>query len=103
METRDVARTVWSLKAVDSAASVISGMFSMKTAILALVRRSILKRLSNNSGAAFIAECPAGYYGQDCLQKCACGDLGNRCDHVDGSCQCNDCWEGANCSDCEFH
>ena len=86
---------------MDSGASVIPGMFSMKTAIPALVRRTVLKRL--NQGVTFIAECPAGYYGEDCQQKCSCGDLGNTCNHVNGSCQCNDCWEGANCSTCEYH
>ena len=51
-----------------------------------------------------ISECPAGYYGDNCQQNCFCGDLGNTCDRVNGSCQCNDCWEGSNCSMCkQYH
>lgn len=50
-----------------------------------------------------LSECPAGYYGEECEEKCSCGDLGNTCNHINGSCQCNDCWQGANCSQCKFH
>lgn len=42
--------------------------------------------------------CRRGYYGENCQETCDCGDLGNTCDHVNGSCQCNACWGGPNCS-----
>ena len=48
------------------------------------------------------SECPTGYYGEGCQQRCSCGDLGNTCNRVNGSCQCNDCWEGFNCSMCKM-
>lgn len=43
-----------------------------------------------------LVECPVGYFGTDCLSKCAdnCGGSGrvSSCDAANGTCVCNSCW-----------
>lgn len=42
-------------------------------------------------------ECPGGTWGPNCTENCMCGEGGNGCHHISGSCECNDCYTGAVC------
>ena len=46
--------------------------------------------------------CELGAYGEDCSLECEdnCGGEGHfkSCDPVNGTCVCNSCWEGSDCS-----
>lgn len=44
----------------------------------------------------FPPECPAGFYGADCLQRCLCQN-GATCSKTDGKCACTSGWMGAAC------
>ena len=42
----------------------------------------------------FVA-CPAGSYGLQCSETCQC--VNGKCDHIDGSCSCDNGWRGVLC------
>ena len=50
---------------------------------------------------SFLTECPGGTWGPNCTKNCTCGEGGNGCHHISGSCECNDCYTGAMCEICE--
>ena len=43
------------------------------------------------------AECPDGFYGEDCGEKCECENKG-QCDHQTGRCTCTPGWRGRTCT-----
>lgn len=44
----------------------------------------------------FLPECPAGFYGADCRQRCLCQN-GATCDKTNGKCTCGSGWMGTAC------
>ena len=46
-------------------------------------------------------ECPDGFYGEDCGEKCECENKG-RCDHQTGRCTCTPGWRGRTCTKREY-
>lgn len=46
--------------------------------------------------AFFLPECPAGFYGADCRQRCLCQN-GATCDKTSGKCTCASGWTGTAC------
>ncbi|KAK0133701.1 Multiple epidermal growth factor-like domains protein 6 [Merluccius polli] len=44
----------------------------------------------------FLPECPSGFYGADCRQRCLCQNHAT-CDKTDGRCACAEGWMGAAC------
>ncbi|XP_070547283.1 multiple epidermal growth factor-like domains protein 10 [Ptychodera flava] len=45
-------------------------------------------------------ECAAGWYGNECRQKCNCFN-GAKCDGVTGQCSCPTYWDGPQCTSCQ--
>lgn len=43
-----------------------------------------------------LPECPAGFYGADCLHRCLCQN-GAFCNKTNGNCVCASGWRGAAC------
>ena len=43
-----------------------------------------------------LSECPEGYYGESCAEKCMCMN-GATCDSETGSCICKTGWRGRLC------
>ena len=43
-----------------------------------------------------LSECPEGYYGESCAEKCMCMN-GASCDSETGSCICKTGWRGRLC------
>ncbi len=44
----------------------------------------------------FLSECPAGFYGADCRQRCLCQN-GATCNTTNGKCSCASGWTGTAC------
>ena len=44
--------------------------------------------------------CPEGYYGINCVTPCGCHWNGTYdCDHIDGTCNCTEFWNGTLCDE----
>ena len=44
------------------------------------------------------ADCPEGFYGDDCTEECECQN-GASCDDNTGQCNCTEGWTGEPCNE----
>lgn len=66
------------------------------TAAQPLPLNSAARCVNTETWFVFLPECPAGFYGADCRQRCLCQN-GATCNQTSGTCTCASGWTGTAC------